>query len=99
MKEGRHIHLTSPIGADGTARAIVCNPDGTAEGGRVRPIREGESFKPGSRYLFAERDDVDPTVANVTHEIDLRGKTGAATPAYRDGWDRIFGAKGTVGDA
>lgn len=86
------------LGTDGARLSVRHKADHTNEYALTRPLREGENIA-GARVVFGRTEG---NVMHITDELDLRGgaatATGSgppqvATEEYRDGWDRIFGAR------
>lgn len=88
-----------PIVGPGGARAVARQRDNRLEIGMVRPLREGQPIPEGVELIRV--DNPDCTCGGWQDVETLRGGGPAqvATPAYRDGYDRIFGGKTKVGSA
>jgi hypothetical protein len=83
-----------PAVADNVHVAVRHTADHEVQAGFVRKIREGESLPDNAFFtecIEGNRYKCTP--------VDHVGPTRVATPAYRDGWDRIFGGKQAVGQA
>lgn len=89
------------VGPEAQPRLHPCvtkTPDNQHHAGYVRPIRSGESIL-GDTVLTEPTET--PGCFKVIDKINPHGETKAAgngpaqvaTEDYRDGWDRIFGAK------
>jgi len=81
--------------APGVRSALRRSPDGTVREVACQQFREGAPL-----YESSEIADVDPTCNGGWHKLNVRYKVGpaqVATPAYREGYDRIFGKKQKVG--
>lgn len=97
-KHGDVLQLGPELG-DGTHVAMRHTANHDIEVARARVVRAGENLQ-GSRVIIGRThgDHV-----HVESELDLRaggesetdlshsGPAQVATPAYRDGWDRVFG--------
>lgn len=62
-------------------------------------MKDGTSLTPGSELIDIEEHD-GRYMAKTLYKVPLAGGDGpaqVATPAYRDGYDRIFGGKRSVG--
>jgi hypothetical protein len=97
---GDEIQLGPDLG-NGHRQAIRHTADHQRSIGTVRPVREGEMLT--GREFFAEpKDEANgiyhyrPMSEEVRAAIQKPSKV--ATPAYREGWDAIFG-KQKVGEA
>lgn len=63
------------------------------------PLREGVSAPPGSQIIYCHK--VEPGLHEVDDVVDVPGRAPAlldgpaqvATPAYREGYDRVFGKR------
>jgi hypothetical protein len=72
-------------------------PDHSIEEGTIFPCQEGQALPPGADLIrLKKRADGDFDVETV---VSGRGHSTAATPAYRSGWDRIFGGSTQAGQA
>lgn len=62
-------------------------------------MKDGVSLTPGAELIDVEERD-GRYMAKTIYKVPLSGGDGpaqVATPAYRDGYDRIFGGKRSVG--
>jgi len=88
--------------ADGEGACVLRARPGRIEAGEVRPLREGRPLAAGGDVVrLTAREgapnvydvDVHYTVPKDTAAVDTAGGPAqVATPAYRDSWDRTFGA-------
>ncbi len=63
----------------------------------AHPASDGKPIPPGGEVMH-----IDPSCDDGWHNVTFHHRNGpaqVATPAYRDGYDRIFGKKQTVGEA
>lgn len=63
----------------------------------IRKMRDGETVAPGREVAHVGDADGDGWQGVTT--LYKSGPAQVATPAYREGYDRIFGTKGQVGQA
>jgi hypothetical protein len=96
---GDEIQIGPPIG-NGFHKVLRHTADHQHLQGVVRPVREGEMLT--GREFYAEPKDpangvytIRPLSGDVQAAIP---KSKVTTPAYREGWDAIFG-KQPVGEA
>lgn len=92
-KDKRCIHILSQHDASGRVLAHVVNEDGDS-------VRCLTKIKPGTALgdeamICEARPDGSMTYETVG---ELKTRARASTPRYREGWDRIFGAR-EVGQA
>jgi hypothetical protein len=86
---------------DGEGACVLRARPGKLEAGEVRPLRHGRPLSGGEIVCLSPRSD-SPDVYDVKTVCDLpaggASKTGSdgpaqvATDAYRDAWERTFGA-------
>ncbi len=95
------VHL-GPELEDGGHPYVRHHPDGSVRGGVLRLAAEGMPLYDGALQL---RHRGPGPIFNVTNEYkrevaqpECPGPAKVATPAYRTGWDNIFGNR-TVGQA
>lgn len=71
--------------------------------GTLTPVRDGQALPEGAELvkITPGQDGWHDVETIYKHEpvTELNGPPQVATPAYRDGWSRIFGKKPTVGVA
>ncbi|HEY8089025.1 MAG TPA: hypothetical protein VIF09_14295 [Polyangiaceae bacterium] len=88
---------------DGEGARVLRARPGRVEAGEVRPMREGRPLGGGEIVRLEQRKGA-PALFDVRVEHELPGTTPAttpvhggpaqvATPAYRDSWERTFGAR------
>jgi len=88
---------------DGQGARVVRARPGRLEAGEVRPVREGRPLMASGEVVRLERREDAPALFDVhvqykvpaMEEPALARGTGPAqiaTPAYRDSWERTFGA-------
>ncbi len=97
--EGKPIDVAhvGPVMPDGTAPYLRHKPDGTDEVGVFLPLKDGQALPPGREVLCIEPLEGDlHKVTSLYGAKELSGPAQVATPAYRSGYDRIFG-KAEVG--
>jgi hypothetical protein len=90
------VFLHSPT-EDGEGAHVLRARRGNLETGEVRPLKEGKAVGVGEIVALHPRPDA-PRVCDVTvaYAPPKRGSSGpaqVASRAYRDEWERIFGAK------
>ena len=81
-----------PSVSPGVLEATIRRQDGEIEIGTVREVQEGQPVQEGHEYLQMEVGDT----PDGWHSFDTLYKSGpaqVATPAYRAGYDRIFGKR------
>lgn len=93
--------LHSPT-EDGKGVRVLRAREGRVEAGELRPIESGRPLQGDLVKLRPRKDaplvcDVEVTYEHKAGQKSHPGPAHVATPAYRDSWDRIFGA-GTAGD-
>jgi hypothetical protein len=103
---GDEVRAVAQVGPD--AHLFVRHKEGCGrEVGVLRPVKEGEPLTSGNVFRL-EAKEGDPGVYRVRDDVAIpnpggsgssgKGHSGAATDAYRSGWEGIFG-KPTVGEA
>jgi len=105
-KLGDRLHIGPSVG-NGVHACVRHLPNHEIKQGFVKPIQDGQPLNGASlvsiqydaqvgdfevKSVYNPKDDSAP--ATSTH-----GPAIVATEEYRSGWDRIFGAKATVGSA
>lgn len=94
------VQMIGPPGPNGARRAIRHRSDHRIELGVFEKKNEGEPISSDAQML--QLTPLGPDVFEVENEYSmsegLSGPAQVSTEAYREGWDRIFGAK-TVGQA
>lgn len=93
-EEDDEIQFESEI-SPGVFSALRRSPDGEIKRVAVSPFREGAPL-----YSSSEIANVSEASVDGWHKLKNVYKSGpaqVATPAYRDGYDRIFGKKQKVG--
>jgi hypothetical protein len=89
--------LTGPT-EDHEGIRVVRARDERIEAGEVRPLKDGKPLSGGEIVRLAPRDgaprvcDVE-VLAKVGPEVRGSGPPQVATSAYRESWERIFGAE------
>lgn len=95
----------------GDVRGILVEKDGTASLTEFRRLKEGQPIMGGNTtrlapientpYLAAEITEVKlPGVPEPPKAESPKGKARVGySPAYAEGWDRIFGKKNEAGEA
>lgn len=89
---------------DGEGARVLRARSGRVEAGEVRPLREGRSLAAGGEVVRLEQRKDAPALydVHVEHVIpgDVAKKAEAregpaqvSTPAYRESWERTFGAR------
>lgn len=71
----------------------VLGTDGSVEA--VRPVREGEDVR-GNKLMRLHRTEDGLELETLYDGRASSGPAQVATPAYRDGWDRVFKQKDAV---
>lgn len=75
--------------------AVHRDAEGNERHIRYEPAKEGEPLKPGADLMSVSNECRDGW-----HDVEVLYRSGpaqVATPAYREGYDRIFGKKAEVG--
>lgn len=94
MKKKKDKIWIGPQDETGQHRAVRDLGDGELQAAHFRVAKNGETVPPGSELVF-----LDPKQGNDGgYEVVASYKNGPAqvsTPAYRDGYDRIFGKQKT----
>ena len=84
--------------APGVSLALRRSPDGTVKEVACQPFREGAPLYESSEIVTIDREHRDGWRKLTTrYKAAGDGPAQVATPAYRDGYDRIFGKKQKVG--
>lgn len=95
-KQPKYIHHHE-CGEDGDVHAIGVFEDGSvADMGHGRYVKDGQAMLPGETFYHVDRET--GRVMSATRAPGS-GPAKVSSPAYRDGWDRIFSNKKTVGQA
>ncbi len=93
-KKSGEIRFGPQIAPD-THIAVRRDADGSEHKVIAGRLEDGASITPGTEIMT-----VNPKCRDGWHEVQpIYGPPQVATPAYRDGYDRIFGKKPTVGEA
>lgn len=71
--------------------------DGVTDHCLIYNPKDGEPLPEGAELICVEKPDADGWQASTT--LYRNGPAQVATPAYRDGYDRIFGKKQKVAEA
>jgi hypothetical protein len=106
--EGHDVVQLGPEVAPGVRCAVRHRPDHTSEELYFTEAQDGAPVPPGADLVNLGPDD--GSGWRPVETLYSSGETGArkaggdgpaqvATPAYRDGYDRIFGKKAVVGQA
>lgn len=70
------------------SRHVLMRKDGQpVRVGHARKIPDGAPLPPGKNVCFTDDD------GHIIHRMKVEGPAQVATPAYRSGWDQIFGTK------
>jgi N-acyl-D-aspartate/D-glutamate deacylase len=88
---------------DGAGTKVLRARPGRIEAGEVRPMAEGRPLAAGGEVVRLERRPDAPALFDVHVEYEvpqskpdstpaLKGPAQVATHAYRESWDRTFGA-------
>jgi hypothetical protein len=88
---------------DGAGARVLRARPGRFETGEVRPLEQGRPIAPGAQVVQLTPRDASPHLFDVKVEYEVEGKASAgttplhgpaqvATPAYRESWERTFGA-------
>jgi hypothetical protein len=91
---GDEIVLGPDLG-DGTRPAIRHTADHRMEAGLVRQVKDGEPLPEDAMYV----ERIEGNRYSCKPALEHKGPSLAATPEYRNGWDRIFGGRQEVGQA
>ncbi len=84
---------------DGSRPVIRHKTDGTDQIGMLVPMKDGQTLPPGAELVCTEPLEGDLVKMTSLHGGgEHKGPAKAATPAYRTGYEAIFGKK-TVGQA
>lgn len=83
--------------APGTHAAIRRDADGTERTLSIRSAADGTPMSPNTEIALMSAEERDGW--RDVQTVYRNGPAQVATPAYRDGYDRIFGKKPTVGEA
>jgi hypothetical protein len=91
--------LLGPPTADGAGVHVLRAREERLEVGELRALQEGRPIT-GEVVTLSPRKD-NPRVCDVTESYappttHHKGPAKVATPAYREGWDEIFGKKAPV---
>jgi hypothetical protein len=102
MKTNRDFIVLGPETPHGQA-CIRHRPDESIHVGVLRSVKEGVPIVAGAE-LVKVRPAGDGTydvtsIYGGSSEESSNGPAQVATDEYRDGWDRVFGSKGTVAQA
>jgi len=93
------IQLGPKVSEDGTHVGVRYRQDNSVEQVLVQPMVEGRPIPSNAAVLsLSHRQD---DIYDVTDSYEP-GRTGPAmvtSPAYRTGWDQVFGKNATVGQA
>jgi hypothetical protein len=107
-KPSKDVVLLGPPTADGAGLHVIRARDERLEAGELRAFEEGKpitgeivTLKPreeNARVCDVTDSYAPPqtTTAHAAHagaQLAHKGPAKVASPAYRDGWDEIFGAK------
>jgi hypothetical protein len=90
--------------ADGAGTKVLRARPGRLEAGEVRPMEQGRAIAPGAQIVQLSPREATPNVYDVKVEYEVggaapqpsppsHGPAQVATRAYRDSWDRTFGAR------
>lgn len=90
---GAEIVIGPEVG-EGQRLAIRHTEDHQIEAGVIRQVKDGESLPEDSFHV----EQIEGNRYKYT-KVERPGPARVTTPAYRDGWDRIFGGKQAVGQA
>ncbi len=92
--EGEDALVAGPQLPNGFRPFIRHRADHSIQKGLMRPIQDGEPIHDGAFYLERRGDS---EVYDVRDEFVMpksgKGPAKVSTPAFRQGWDRIFGTK------
>jgi hypothetical protein len=82
---------------DGAGAKVLRARPGRLDAGEVRPMREGKPLGTGEIVRLERREDAPALYdVHVEHEVQTSphaaGPAQVATDAYRESWDRTFGA-------
>jgi len=88
---------------DGVGTRVLRARRGRLEAGEVRPIEHGRPIAPGAQVVQLSPRAATPNVYDVKVEYEVpgppaprkpasNGPAQVATPAYRESWERTFGA-------
>ena len=89
---------------DGEGARVLRARPGRLEAGEMRPVREGRALTPGGEVVHLAQRPEAPFAYDVESSFQIPGKpeeqersaggpAQVATPAYRDSWERTFGAR------
>jgi hypothetical protein len=92
------IDLGPPIGPDGTHACIRHTADHQVAIGFVRPVKDGQPIN-GAEMVSLDHIEGTRFAVTTVYNATSPGPPKVNTPAYRDGWDRIFGPTQEVGQA
>lgn len=93
--------LSPPIDDSGTRVVMRHTPDGGFTTSLSRPLRDGTPIDSDSRLLVPREDgrySVEPILGDSGSK-ESKGPAKVNSAAFRAGWDNIFGAKVTTGQA
>lgn len=93
--------LIGPVVSPGQRAAVVRREDGTEATGLVRTSQEGRPLSENAECIQVD-DCGSQCGGEGWHDMTTLYKHGpaqVATPAYRTGYDRIFGGRQKVGEA
>jgi hypothetical protein len=87
---------------DGEGAKVLRARRGHVETGEVRPLREGKPLTAGEVVSLKKRDDSTALYdVKVEHVVEPAragvGPAQVATKAYRESWERVFGARAPSG--
>jgi hypothetical protein len=88
--KGDHVHVCG-------GHSVAIRPEGPRSTGRVYSMRQGQPIPPGAELLRHLGGDCYESLGPLDGQSS--GPLQVASPAYREGYDRIFGRKPTVGYA
>jgi len=99
---GQDLMALGPETAQGLRPYLRHTADCQVKAGLIRPMREGEPMVGGGVCLEHKEGHVYAVVHEVPSMVatmDRSGPAQVATDDYRQGWDRIFGSRPTIGEA
>jgi len=96
--EDKHEEISiGPEISPGLFACVRRSPDGEITQATCSPAKEGAPIPPGAEFAIADEATCDCGTWRKLTSVYKAGPAQVATPAYREGHDRIFGKKQKVG--